>query len=169
MSASKSKRMPLAECRMNDPDENLSWNQYTSSLYLSQERELGIAKQKRYLARHVATFLNHRERENIQETGPAVIKKKIRFSLFLVNSEDLSKSMIKADYFSWFPLLCSFLLGALCPMWPTISFLSSALPDKGPFLTCLPRAMLCALIVYALRSDLALQHDSSSYWAYDFR
>lgn len=108
--------MPLAECRMNDPDENLSWNQYTSSLFLSQGRELGIAKQKRYLAWYVATFLNHQERKNIQETGPAVIKK-IRFSLFLVNSEDLSKSMIKADFISrdfHFSALFFWVLSVLC-------------------------------------------------------
>lgn len=69
------KSTPLAECRLNDPDENLSWNQCTSSLGLSQGRALGIAQQRSILAWHGATFFNHQERKGIQETGPAVISK----------------------------------------------------------------------------------------------
>lgn len=69
------KSMPLAECRLNDPDENLSWNQCTTSLGLSQERALGIATQRSILAWHGAMFFNHQERKGIQETGPAVTRK----------------------------------------------------------------------------------------------
>lgn len=65
LSASRSKRMPLAECRLNDLDENLSWNRYASSLYFSQGRELGRPKQKRDLVWHVATFSNPQKRKSI--------------------------------------------------------------------------------------------------------
>lgn len=55
------KSQQLAECRLNDPDENLSWNQCTSSLGLSQGRALGIATQRSILAWHGATFFNHQK------------------------------------------------------------------------------------------------------------
>ena len=110
-----SERTPLAECRLNDPDENLSCNQYTPSLYLSQGRKFRIAKQQRYLAWHVAIFANPRERKNIQEVRPAVIRK--QFSIFLLNSEDLNKSMIEAEIISHvfrFSGLFLLMLSVLC-------------------------------------------------------
>lgn len=167
VSACTSKSTPLAERRLNDPDENLSCNQYTSPLYLSQGRKLGIAKQQRYLAWQVAIFANPRGRKSIQEVRPAVIRK--QFSIFLLNSEDLNKSMIEAEIISHvfrFSGLFLLMLSVLCdwrsPFHPLPNF------TQG-FLTCFPWTTLflnhvyAMKIVWALRSNLDLYPDTSSY------
>lgn len=59
--------MPLLERRLNDRDENLRRNQYTASLYLCQGGKLGITKQERSLAWHVAMFSNPQERKSFQK------------------------------------------------------------------------------------------------------
>ena len=76
LSASMSKRTPLAECRLNDPDETLSCNQYSSSLCLSQGRKFRTAKQKKDLA---CMLTRLHERKGNQEAGPAVLRKQFPF------------------------------------------------------------------------------------------
>ena len=126
--------MPPAECRLSDPDKNLSCNQCTSSLYLSQGRLFGIAKQKRYLACHVTLFTNPQERKGIRDVGPAVRRK--QSSVFLLNSKDLNRSMIKAGIMSHvFLFFWSFPFDALS--YVTEDLLSNhCLISRNGFLTC---------------------------------
>lgn len=89
--------MPLAECKLNDWDENLSRNQYTASLSLCQGRGLRITKQETHVVWHVAMFSSPQERKSFQKVGPAVTGKHTPPAFFLINYEDTSKSMVKAE------------------------------------------------------------------------
>lgn len=141
--------MPLAECKLNDWDANLSRNQYTSSLYLCQGRGLRITKQERHVAWHVAMFSSPQERKSFQKVGLAVTGKHNPPppAFLLINYEDISKSMVKAEiiahvfHFSGlFLLMLSDLCDQRSPSCPLLNF------TQSPCLSCLPwRTTLFAL------------------------
>lgn len=81
--ASRSQRTPLADWRLEDPGGNPS----TPSLQPRKRTWGSWAEETPVLA----------ERQSIPDTGPAVIRK-IRLFLFLVHSEDPSRSLIKPEF-----------------------------------------------------------------------